>query len=142
MDQPTNRTPGPADPAAVDVATACRGGPSLTEALVDPAGAFRSPAEVSEHARFTDEEKRIVLLSWARDELALEQVANRSLPELRQRSRIDKVITELSRFDPRAACEYRGAVASIRGEASRLSGSVLRMRGAPPGRGCLKARRA
>ena len=47
MDQPTNRTPGPADPAAVDLVTACRGGPTLTEALVDPAGTFRNPAEVS-----------------------------------------------------------------------------------------------
>ncbi|MXQ11915.1 hypothetical protein [Microvirga makkahensis] len=88
--------------------------PSLTEALVDPGSAFDDPGEVTGHPWFTREEKRTILLSWARDELLLEQVARRSLPELRPRSRIDAVIAALSRYDPTAATEYRRAAASIR----------------------------
>jgi len=62
--------------------------PSYVEALVDPGGMFRNPAEVAEDAWFSREEKRTVLLSWARDELVLEQVASTALPELKPRSRI------------------------------------------------------
>ena len=87
---------------------------SYTEALVDPGGVFRHPAEVVGHPWFTQEEKRTVLLSWARDELVLEQVANRSLPELKPRSRIDAVLEALSRFDPQTAAEYHAAVGTIR----------------------------
>jgi hypothetical protein len=101
--------------------------PSYVEALVDPGNVFRSPAEVAEHPWFTPEEKRTVLLSWARDELVLEQVASRTLPELRPRSQIDAVIEALSHLDPHAAMEYRAAVATIRASRSpstrwRLSG--------------------
>ena len=90
--------------------------PSFVEALIDPAAVFRDPHDVAEHPWFTDQEKRTVLLSWARDELVLEQVASRALPELRPRSRVDAVIEALGRFDPRAAGEYRSAVARIRAE--------------------------
>ena len=88
--------------------------PSFVEALVDPASVFRDPAEVGEHPGFTDQEKRTILLSWARDELAIEQMASKALPELRPKSRIDALIETLSRFDPSAAAEYLSAVASIR----------------------------
>ena len=94
-----------------------RSEPSFVEALIDPVSVFRDPAEVAEHPTFTDEEKRTILLSWARDELAVEQVARELMPDLRPRSRIDAVIEALARFDPAAAGEYRGAVASIRAEA-------------------------
>jgi len=90
--------------------------PSYTEALVDPGGVFGDPAEIVEHPWFADREKRTILLSWARDELVLEQVANRSLPELKPRSRIDGVIEALCAFDPQAAAEYRSVVASIRAQ--------------------------
>ncbi|MEE1612982.1 hypothetical protein [Microvirga sp. CF3016] len=86
---------------------------SYTEALVDPGGVFRNPADVVEHPWFTREEKRTVLLSWARDELVLEHMANRSLPELKPRSRIDAVIEALAQFDLNAAAEYRAAVSAI-----------------------------
>lgn len=93
--------------------------PPVVEALVDPGGSFRDPEDVAEHPLLTREEKRTILLSWARDELALEQVVNRSLPELRPNSRIDRVIRALSRFDALAAQEYRTAVSVIRGRAAR-----------------------
>jgi len=87
---------------------------SFVEALVDPAGVFRHPGDVVAHPGLTREEKRTILLSWARDELVLEQVGHRTLPELGPRSRIDAVIDALARFDASAALEYRSAVASIR----------------------------
>ena len=87
---------------------------SFVEALVDPASVFQDPEEVVHHPWFTHEEKRTILLSWVRDELVLEQVASKALPELRPRSRIDAVIKALAQFDPRAAGEYRSATASIR----------------------------
>ncbi len=102
--------------------------PSYVEALVDPGNAFRNPAQVTEHAGFSREEKRTVLLSWARDELVLEQVANRTLPELKPRSRIDAVIDALAQFDPHAAAEYRAAVRSVRAQTLHRSssGSILK----------------
>ena len=90
--------------------------PSFGEALVDPASVFRDPAEVVEHPWFTDQEKRTILLSWARDELAIEQLAGKALPELRPKSRIDALIEALSRFDSSAAAEYLSAVAAIRAD--------------------------
>jgi hypothetical protein len=96
---------------------------SYTEALVDPGGVFRNPAEVVEHPWFAREEKRTVLLSWARDELVLEHVANRSLPELKPRSRIYAVIEALARFDQHAAAEYRAAVSAIRAQRQGRSSS-------------------
>src|ERR687894_2121398 len=88
--------------------------PSFVEALIDPVNVFGDPHEVVEHPWFTHEEKRTILLSWARDELLLEQVANKTLPELKPRSRIDAVIEALARFDAPAAGEYLSAVAAIR----------------------------
>jgi len=93
--------------------------PSPVEALTDPAGVFRDPAEITEHPWFTDEEKRTILLSWARDELVAEQVTSRLAPELRVRSRIDAVVEALATFDDAAAVEYTSAVAVIRSAAGR-----------------------
>jgi len=88
--------------------------PTFVEALIHPVSVFGEPREVAIHAWFTDQEKRTILLSWARDELVLEQAALKGNPELRLRSRIDAVIDALAQFDPKAAGEYRAAVASIR----------------------------
>jgi hypothetical protein len=96
--------------------------PSYTEALVAPGSVFRDPAQVVGHPCFTREEKRTILLSWARDELVLEQVANRTLPELKPRSRIDPVIEALCKFDASAAAEYGTAVAAIRAQYRRWAG--------------------
>lgn len=93
--------------------------PSFVEALVDPVNIFASPQEVVEHSWFSDEEKRTILLSWARDELVIEQVADRVMPELQVKSRIGSVIEALSLFDPAAAGEYLGAVQAIRGGKNR-----------------------
>jgi hypothetical protein len=93
--------------------------PSYTEALVDPGSVFRNPEEVVGHPCFTREEKRTILLSWARDELVLEQVANRTMPELKPRSRIDLVIAALCKFDTSAAAEYGTAIAAIRAQHRR-----------------------
>jgi hypothetical protein len=92
--------------------------PSFVEALLDPVSVFEHPMQVAEHPWFTDEEKRTILLSWARDELVAEQVSSRLAPELRIRSRIDAVVEALSQFDAPAAGEYLSASSAIR--ASRL----------------------
>jgi len=92
---------------------------SFVEALIDPVNIFASPHEVVDHPWFSDEEKRTILLSWARDELVIEQVAGRVMPELQVKSRIDAVIEALSLFDPPAAGEYLSAVQAIRGNRKR-----------------------
>ena len=100
--------------------------PSFVEALVSPASVFRDSEEVGHHPWFTHEEKRTILLSWVRDELVLEQLASKALPELRPKSRIDAVIKALAQFDSRAAGEYCSAAASIR--AHHLGSSFKRKR--------------
>lgn len=93
--------------------------PSFVEALVDPVNVFDHPREVVEHPGFTHEEKRTVLLSWARDGLVAEQVTSRLAPELGIRSRIDAVVEALAAFDAAAAAEYTSAVALIRSRRSK-----------------------
>ncbi|WP_048708032.1 hypothetical protein [Microvirga massiliensis] len=94
--------------------------PSFVDALIDPGHVFAHPFEVVEHPWFGSEEKRTILLSWARDELVAEQVASRVAPELQVRSRIDAVIDALSHFDAAAAGEYLSATKTIRaGHAGR-----------------------
>ncbi len=87
---------------------------SFVEALAHPAQVFGDPEEVARHPWFTDQEKRAVLLSWARDELVAEQLACAAAPELELASRIDAVIEALAHYDPLAASEYRSALATIR----------------------------
>jgi len=87
--------------------------PSSVEALVDPVTVFDHPREVVEHPGLMQEEKRTILLSWARDELMAEQVTSRLGPELGIRSRVDAVVEALATFDS-AAAEYTSAVALIR----------------------------
>lgn len=98
---------------------------SFVDALVDPVNIFASPQEVVEHPWFSDEEKRTILLSWARDELVIEQVAGRVMPDLQVKSRIDAVIEALSLFDPSAAGEYLSAVQAIRGNRKRAARRTL-----------------
>jgi len=93
--------------------------PSFVEALVDPVTVFDHPREVVEHPGFTHQEKRTILLSWARDELVAEQVTSRLAPELGIRSRIDAVVEALATFDSAAAAEYASAVALIRSRRSK-----------------------
>ena len=93
--------------------------PSFVEALVDPVNIFGHPRDVVEHPWFSDEEKRTILLSWARDELVTEQVAGKVMPDLGVKSHIDAVIEALSLFDPTAAGEYLSAVQTIRGNKNR-----------------------
>jgi hypothetical protein len=88
--------------------------PSFVDALIDPAGVFAHPEEVVDHPWLTDEEKRTILLSWARDELMAEQVSSHVAPELQVRSRIDAVVEALSRFDASAAGEYLSAASTVR----------------------------
>ena len=85
------------------------------EALAHPARVFRYPEEVVHHPWFTDQEKRLVLLSWVRDELVAEQLACKAAPELELNARTDLVIEALAHYDARAADEYRSAAATIRG---------------------------
>jgi len=94
-------------------------GPSFVEALVDPVNVFASPQQVVDHPWFSTEEKRTILLSWARDELVIEQVAGRIMPDLQVKSRIDAVIEALAMFDPSAAREYLNVVQIVRGNRNR-----------------------
>jgi hypothetical protein len=93
--------------------------PSFVDALVDPVNIFASPQEVADHPWFSDEEKRTILLSWARDELVIEQVASRVMPDLQVKSCIDAVVAALASFDATAAGEYLSAVQTIRGTKNR-----------------------
>src|SRR3954454_6846612 len=95
---------------------------SFVDALAYPAYVFRHPQEVAHHPWFTDQEKRAVLLSWARDELVAEQVACEAAPELELTSRVDAVIEVLARYDPLAAAEYRSAIDEIRGQPRPAAG--------------------
>ena len=89
---------------------------SSVEALIDPANLFDHPREVVDHPQFTREEKRMILLSWARDELVAEQVTSRISPDLQIRSRIEAVVDALASFDRGAAAEYCAAASSIRAQ--------------------------
>ena len=88
--------------------------PSFVEALVNPTSVFRHPQEVVHHPWFTDQEKRMVLLSWVRDELVAEQLACKAAPELELVARADAVIEAIAHYDPRAADEYRSAATTLR----------------------------
>jgi hypothetical protein len=94
--------------------SSCFSMPSLADALADPRSAFQHPAEVVTHPLLSGQEKHAILISWARDEIMLERMANGVLPELKPKSQIDRVIAALRRVDPQAAAEYRSTVASIR----------------------------
>jgi hypothetical protein len=87
---------------------------SFVDALVDPAGTFREPQDVARHPSLRDEEKRTILLSWARNEFVIEAAA-RSWPELAPRSRIEAVLAALALYDPLAAEEYRAGLDAIHG---------------------------
>ncbi len=89
-------------------------GVSFVEALAHPACVFRHPQEVVHHPWFTDQEKRMVLLSWVRDELVAEQLACKAAPELELTARTDAVVEALAHYDPRAADEYRSATTTLR----------------------------
>jgi hypothetical protein len=117
MDQPTTIDSRTAFMPGSDASRIA--GRSITEALVDPRSTFGDPTEVVENSWFSQEEKRTILLLWARDEFLLEQVAHETPPELRPRSRIDAVIGALSQFDHQAAAEYRAAVDSFRAQRKR-----------------------
>src|SRR4051794_41241762 len=95
-------------------------GASFVDALAHPGCVFRHPQEVVHHPWFTDQEKRLVLLSWVRDELVAEQLACKAAPELELVARTDAVIEALAHYDPRAADEYRSAVATLRRPKQRL----------------------
>jgi hypothetical protein len=95
--------------------------PAFVDALVHPGVVFGHPSEVAEHPRFSHQEKRAILLSWVRDELLIEEVASRALPELRRESRIDAVVDALRRFDPLAAKEYASALALLRDRPKKQS---------------------
>jgi len=93
--------------------------PSFVQALLTPGRVFDDPREIAQPPWFTDEEKRAVLTSWARDELAIEHMAQTSRPEVKPELRTDRVIEALAEFDAAAAGEYLSAVRSIRARRGR-----------------------
>jgi hypothetical protein len=98
---------------------------SFVDALAQPTCLFRHPEEVVHHPWFTDQEKRIVLLSWVRDELVAEQLACTAARELELVARTDAVIEALAHYDPRAADEYRSAAATLRQPKQRLRPNAM-----------------
>ncbi len=114
------RTTTPAPSVNPGAETAGTSEPSFVEALVNPTSVFRHPQEVAHHPWFTDQEKRMVLLSWVRDELVAEQLACKAAPEQQLVARTDAVIEALAHYDPRAADEYRSAAATLRRPKQRL----------------------
>ena len=90
--------------------------PSLAEALANPAAFYASPRDLASDPELWPDEKRALLLSWARDALAIEQLAMGGFSEIAAQSRAEAVIDALKRLDPHAADEYRSALAAIRGE--------------------------
>ncbi|NNM71498.1 hypothetical protein [Enterovirga aerilata] len=112
MSGETGVVPSPARPAGF--AGGRRPRPPLAEALAHPAEFYASPREVACDPDLWPDEKRALLLSWARDALAIEQLAKGGLPaEIAAESRADAVIDAL------AAGEYRAALETIRGERRR-----------------------
>jgi len=94
--------------------------PSFVQALLTPGRVFDDPREVVQHPWFTHEEKRAVLTSKARDELAVEHGAKHIRPESRPEPRAVAVIDALARFDAAAASE----VSFSREKPSRASGAL------------------
>ncbi|WP_052341577.1 hypothetical protein [Salinarimonas rosea] len=72
-------------------------------ALVEPAECFASPRDVLDCPDLDPEEKRIALISWARDELAVEAAATDAIRDLGVRSRLAFVLDALVEIDPDAA---------------------------------------
>jgi hypothetical protein len=106
-------------PVVVDVPGASER--SFVQALIAPGSVFGHPGEIVHHPWFTDEEKRAVLASWARDELVIEHTAQNLRPEKGPVSRMDSVIQALARFDASAAGEYLSAARTIRVRQARSS---------------------
>lgn len=93
--------------------------PSLAEMLADPRSAFWHPAEVVAHPLLSQEEKRTILISWARDEITLEHMAGGVLPELKPALQIDAVVEALREIDPHAAAEYHAVANGTRARAPK-----------------------
>jgi hypothetical protein len=98
----------------------------LLRALIDPGEVFARPGEVLDDPALTDSEKRAVLVSWARDELVIEQVVTRVMRELGVRSRIDAVVDALAALDPSVADTYATAARAMRTGAGRSRTSCRR----------------
>lgn len=89
---------------------------AFLDALIEPAAAFSSPAEVVEHPAFSAQQKRTILLAWANDALALEQAGVQDLTEFAPVSHLDALIAALEVCDPEAAREYAALRAHVRHE--------------------------
>jgi hypothetical protein len=85
----------PAAPGAPD--------PFGWRALIEPAACFADPRDVLACDALDPEGKRIALISWARDELALEAAAPDAMRDLGVRSRLAFVLDALVEIDPDAA---------------------------------------
>ena len=92
----------------------------------DPGEVFVRPSEVLDDPALTEAEKRAVLLSWARDELVVEQVVARVMRELGVRSRLDAVVDALAALDPSVADTYATAARAMRTGAGRSRTSCRR----------------
>lgn len=92
---------------------------AFVDALIDPASAFKGPADVVSHPGLRDDQKRIILLAWANDALGLEWADARELTDFEPVSHLDALIEALDRFDPDAAADYRAARKEARKSSDR-----------------------
>ncbi|WP_380055471.1 hypothetical protein ACFE33_00495 [Falsihalocynthiibacter sp. SS001] len=68
------------------------------DVLLDPEKFYSNPAEVSSDARWSDPEKREILLAWKSNEQALLRAANEGL-DGGERPHLARVIKELNKFE-------------------------------------------
>jgi len=82
---------------------AARGDHFDIDALLHPAGAFASPADVVRDADLTLNEKRAILASWASDACALESAPELREPEEGRVVRFDDIMDALKQLDAETA---------------------------------------
>jgi hypothetical protein len=75
------------------------------EALLHPAGAFRTPMEVVNDPDMTPQEKRAILASWASDACAVEAAPDLRQPRFGALVRFDDIMDALKRLDGEAATQ-------------------------------------
>ena len=79
--------------------TAASGKEFNLDALLHPAGAFRTPMEVVNDPDMTVQEKRAILASWASDACAVESAPELRSPPSMPLVRYDDIIDALKRLD-------------------------------------------
>lgn len=92
---------------------------AFADALIEPASAFDSPADVVSHPGLSDDQKRVILLAWANDALGLEWADARDLTDFAPVAHLDALLEALAPLAPKAAADYRAVRKHVRSESAR-----------------------